>query len=59
MVSVKIQRVRCHRDKKATDAVRQGSPTVLVSPIPAATAVGVATTTAGADPTGCSRICHL
>src|SRR5713101_2244456 len=58
VVRVEIQPVRC---KRASRPLTQRVRPILCArgPIPVAAAVGVATTTAGADPTGCSRICHL
>ena len=48
-----------HLLRETADAVRQGCFTWARARLRRGVVAGVATTTVGADPTGCSRICHL
>lgn len=52
-------RTPLHLPRGRADAVRQGRFTWTRDRLRSGVVAGVATTTVGADPTGCSRICHL
>lgn len=48
-----------HLPRGTADAVRQECLSEARDRLRSGVVAGVATTTVGADPTGCSRICHL
>jgi len=52
-------RTPLHLPSGTADAVRQGCFTWARDRLHRGVVAGVATTTVGADPTGCSKICHL